>query len=46
MVRYQSRREPDTALQGRLQDLANERRRFGYLQLFVLRRRKGELSGI
>ena len=30
MVRYQSQRAPDTALRGRLRDLANERRRFGY----------------
>ena len=29
-IRYQSRRAPDTALRGRLRDLANERRRFGY----------------
>ncbi len=46
MVRYQSRRAPDTALRGRLQDLANERRRFGYRQLFVLLRREWELSDI
>ena len=30
MVRYQSQRAPDKALRGRLRDLANERRRFGY----------------
>ena len=30
MVRYQSRRAPDTKLRGRLRELANERRRFGY----------------
>ena len=30
MVRYRSCRPPDTALRGRLRDLANERRRFGY----------------
>ena len=46
MVRYQSRRAPDTALRGRLRDLANERRRFGYRRLFVLLRREGEVSGI
>lgn len=46
MVRYQSRRAPDTALRGRLRDLANERRRFGYHRLFVLLRREGEASGI
>ncbi|GGH46192.1 hypothetical protein GCM10011341_06540 [Frigidibacter albus] len=46
MVRYQSRRAPDTALRGRLRDLANERRRFGNRRLFVLLRREGEPSGI
>ncbi|MDM7255751.1 MAG: IS3 family transposase [Paracoccus sp. (in: a-proteobacteria)] len=45
-IRYQSRRAPDTALRGRLRDLANERRRFGYRRLFVLLRREGEPSGI
>lgn len=29
MVRYQSCREPDTALRQRLRELATERRRFG-----------------
>lgn len=46
MVRYRSRRPDDTALRGRLRDLANERRRFGYRRLFVLLRREGEPSGI
>ncbi len=46
MVRYRSRRPPDTALRKRLRDLANERRRFGYRRLFVLLRREGEPSGI
>lgn len=46
MVRYQSQRAPDTALRGRLRDLASERHRFGYRRLFVLLRREGELSGI
>jgi len=46
MVRYQSRRAPDTELRGRLRELANERRRFGYRRLFVLLRREGEPSGI
>ncbi len=46
MVCYQSQRAPDTALRGRLRDLANERRRFGYRRLFVLLRREGEASGI
>lgn len=46
MIRYRSRRAPDTAFRGRLRDLANERRRFGYRRLFVLLRREGEPSGI
>lgn len=46
MVRDQSQRAPDTALRGRLRDLANEGRRFGYRRLFVLLRREGEASGI
>ena len=46
MVRYQSQHAPDTELSGRLQDLANERRRFGYRRLFVLLGREGEASGI
>ncbi len=46
MVRYRSQRAPDTVLRGRLRDLANERRRFGYRRLFVLLRREGEVSGI
>lgn len=46
MVRYQAERAPDTMLRGRLRELANECRRFGYRRLFVLLRREGELSGI
>lgn len=46
MIRYRSRRAPDTALRGRLRELANERRRFGYRRLFVLLRREGEPSGL
>lgn len=46
MVRYQPQRPSDIALRGRLRDLANERRRFGYRRLFVLLRREGEPSGI
>lgn len=46
MARYQSQRPADTALRGRLRDLANERRRFGYRRLFVLLRSEGEPSGI
>jgi len=46
MIRYRSQRAPDTALRGRLWELANERRRFGCRRLFVLLRREGEPSGI
>ena len=46
MVRYQSCRPPETELRGRLRNLANERRRFGYRRLFILLRREGEPSGI
>jgi transposase InsO family protein len=46
MIRYQSIRLPETELRGRLRDLANERRRFGYRRLFILLRREGEPSGI
>ena len=46
MVRYRSRRPPETELRGRLRDLANERRRFGYRRLFILLRREGEPSGV
>ena len=46
MIRYQSRRPPETELRARLRDLANERRRFGYRRLFILLRREGEPSGI
>lgn len=35
MIRYQAQRAPDTVLRGRLRDLANERRRFGYRRLFL-----------
>lgn len=45
MVRYRSIRD-DGALRGRLRELAQERRRFGYRRLFVLLRREGEPSGI
>ena len=33
-------------MRGRLRELANERRRFGYRRLFILLRREGEPSGI
>ncbi|ESZ68716.1 transposase IS511 [Mesorhizobium sp. L103C105A0] len=46
MIRYQSRRPPETELRGRLRDLANERRRFGYRRLSILLRREGEASGV
>lgn len=46
MVRYLAQRAPDSELRGRLRDLANERRRFGYRRLYVLLRREGEPSGI
>jgi putative transposase len=46
MVRYRSRRPADSELRGRLRELANERRRFGYRRLFILLRREGERSGI
>ncbi|MCP1728928.1 transposase InsO family protein [Bradyrhizobium elkanii] len=46
MIRYRSRRPPDTELRARLRDLAHERRRFGYRRLFVLLRRESERSGI
>jgi putative transposase len=46
MIRYRSQRAPGTVLRGRLGELANERRRFGYRRLFVLLRREGEPSGI
>jgi hypothetical protein len=46
MVRYLSRRPPEAELRGRLRDLANERRRFGYRRLFILLRREGEPSRI
>ena len=46
MIRYHSSRPADTALRGRLRNLGNERRCFGYRRLFVLLRREGEPSGI
>jgi len=46
MIRYRSRRPPETELRERLRDLANERRRFGCRRLFNLLRREGEASGI
>jgi putative transposase len=46
MIRYRSRRPPDSALRAHLRELANQRRRFGYRRLFILLRREGEASGI
>jgi putative transposase len=46
LVRYRSRRPPDTELRTQLRELANERKRFGYRRLFVLLRQQGEPSGI
>lgn len=46
MIRYRSRRPPETELRERLRSLANERRRFGYRRLFIMLRREGEPSGI
>ena len=46
MIRYCSRRPPDTELRTQLRDLANARRRFGYRRLFILLRQDGEPSGI
>jgi len=46
MIRYRSRRPPETELRSRLRTLANQRRRFGYRRLFILLRREGEPSGI
>jgi putative transposase len=46
VIRYRSRRPCDTALRGRLRDLANARRRFGYRRLFILLRQDGEASGL
>lgn len=46
MIRYRSRRPPETELRARLRELANERRRFGYRRLFILLRQEGEASGI
>jgi putative transposase len=46
MIRYCSRRPPDTELRARLRELANQRRRFGYRRLFIMLRAEGEPSGI
>jgi hypothetical protein len=41
MIRYRSRRPPDTELRARLHQLANQRRRFGYRRLYILLRDEG-----
>src|ERR1700678_2479141 len=46
MIRYRSRRAPDSELRTKLRDLATARRRFGYRRLFILLRQNGEPSGI
>src|SRR5436305_5754259 len=46
MIRYRSRRPPETELRARLRDLANERRRFGYRRLFILLRRDASPPGV
>jgi len=46
MIRYRSRRPPETELRARLHELANQRRRFGYRRLYILLRDGGEPSGI
>jgi putative transposase len=46
MVRYRSRRPPDTELRARLRELANERRRFGYRRLFILLRERSGINRI
>lgn len=46
MIRYMSRRPPETEFEERLRDFANERRRFGCRRLFILMRREGKASGI
>ena len=46
MIRYRSRRTPDTELRARLRELAYQRRRFGYRRLFIMLRAEGEPSGI
>jgi HTH-like domain len=46
MIRYRSRRTPDTELRACLHELANQRRRFGYRRLYILLRGEGEAPGI
>ncbi len=46
MIRYKSRRPPDTELRIRLHELANARPRLSYRRLFVLLRRDSEPAGV
>lgn len=46
MVRYVAQRAPNAALRGRLRELANKRRRFGYPLALRRLRRAGEPSDI
>jgi transposase InsO family protein len=46
MIRYQTRRPPETELRTKIRDMANERKRFGYRRLFILLRQGGEPSGV
>jgi len=46
MIRYRSRRPPETELRGRLSDLANERRRFGYCSGTILWTPDAGVSGL
>lgn len=46
MVRYVGRRPDDEALRGRLEELAAERRRFGFRRLTVLLRREGVTDNV
>jgi putative transposase len=43
VIRYQSRRDEESALREKLRDLAHQRRRFGYRRLHILLRRDGVL---
>jgi putative transposase len=46
MIRYRSRRPPETEPRARLHEFANQRRRFAYRRLYILLRDEGEPSGI
>ncbi len=40
-MRYRSQRDDDAELRGKLRELTNQRRRFGYRRLHILLRREG-----